>query len=157
MTDGEDEREARLRKDFDEALRLRDAGELARARMALERLAREYPERPSVIGTLAGIQFAAGDYEQAATTGRLSVRLAPKSELASRTLFHAYMRLQDIEAAFSEVARFRTIKDSAEYERTLAEIEDGTLRSLQDHPHCALLNCVLERVRQELKARPLKQ
>jgi predicted Zn-dependent protease len=157
MTEEGDEREARITQEFNEALRLRDSGELRRARTILERLAQENPKRPEIIGMLAGLQFQMGDHKNAADTARNCIALSPRSELASRILFHACLELRDVDSAFSEVARFRALKDSSEYDRTLAEMEDGTLHDLKDRPNDALLRRVLERVREELRIRPIRQ
>jgi predicted Zn-dependent protease len=157
VNEGADERETRLKEEFNEALRLRDAGELGKARQTLERLAQEHPTRSEIVGMLAGLQYQAGDHEQAAATARNCIALSPRSELASRIVFHACLELEDVDSAFAEAARFRAIKDSPEYDRTLAEMDDGTLRALRDRPHDALLRRVLDRVREELSARPVKQ
>jgi len=77
--------------------------------------------------------------------------------LASVNLFHALHQLGDVDGAFREVARFRSIKLSPEYERMLPEVEEGTLQILGGRPFDSFQKHVLEIVQAELRARPLKQ
>jgi predicted Zn-dependent protease len=158
MTSDElDEREARVRERFDEALALRDAGELQHARRILEQLFVEHPERPPIVGVLAGLRYELGDYSSAAEAARVSVRLSPKSELASLTLFHAAMKLNELDAGFAEVARFRSNKHCLEYDRVLSEMESEALRETSAGASEASARDLLTRVQKELKVRPIKQ
>lgn len=142
---------------FREALRQRDQGNISAAIKLLAELTAKQPDRASVVGMLAGLQLDIGDFAGSASNARCAVNLAPKSDLASRILFHALFGLDQIDEAFYEVKRFRTIKHSAEYDRILAELENDTLRDIQATPNDAFLRRLLDAVRDELRARPIKQ
>jgi predicted Zn-dependent protease len=142
---------------FSEALRQRDQGNISAAIGLLAKLAAKQPNKASVVGMLAGLQLDNGDFAGSASNARRAVNLAPKSDLASRILFHALFGLDQIDEAFLEVKRFRVIKHSVEYDRILAELENDTLRDLQANPNDAFLRRLLEAVRDELRARPIKQ
>ena len=142
---------------FNEALARRDAGDLAGAIVLLRALSVKRPNKASVVGMLAGLELDTKNYSSAVEHGQRAVSLAPRSELASRVLFHALFGIGDIDAAFAEAGRFRTIRDSVEYDRILAELEDDTLRKLDDRAGDVFLTRLLTRVRDELKVRPVKQ
>jgi hypothetical protein len=71
--------------DFERALELRDAGNLTEAVQILRRLAAKWLDQASILGTLAGLEYQAGDYESAVTTGRSVVLLSPRSGQAKVT------------------------------------------------------------------------
>jgi predicted Zn-dependent protease len=151
-----DEREACVRLEFDEALRLRDAGDLAKAVEVMRRLAADGPDRASILGTLAGLEFQAGDYEGAARTARKVTRLVPRSELASLTLFHSLHRAGRLDEAFAEVARLRVIRNSIEYEKLLAEMREDMLVRLKDGSSDPHLLRAAHRIDAEIAARPIR-
>src|SRR5262249_2158624 len=113
--------------------------------------------KASVVGMLAGLQLDIGDFASSASNARRATRVAPKSDLASRILFHALFGLGQIDEAFLEMGRFRSIKDSLEYDRILAEMKDDTLRDLQARPEDTFSRRLLDAIRNELKIRPVKQ
>jgi predicted Zn-dependent protease len=152
----EPDSDLRMREAFDEALRLRDAGQVNEALSILRRLADQRPDLANVVGMLAGLEYQTGDYESAARNARNAVKLAPRSELASVILFHSLYRLQSVDEAFAEVERFRTIKSSDEYEKILTEMDDDTSKALQQRPFDAVLQLVLRKVRAEIALRPIK-
>jgi hypothetical protein len=86
-----------------------------------------------------------------------SVELTPRSNLASRILFHALFGTRDIRGAFREMARLRSLKHSDEHERILMEMRADTLRDLQTKPDDRVLNELLRHIREEVKARPVRQ
>jgi predicted Zn-dependent protease len=142
---------------FSEALRQRDQGNISAAIKLLAKLAAKQQNKASVVGMLAGLQLDIGDFAGSASNARRAVNLAPKSDLASRILFHALFGLNQVDEAFREVKRFRAIKHSVEYDRILAELENDTLRDLLITPNDAFLRRLLDAVRDELRARPIKQ
>jgi predicted Zn-dependent protease len=146
-----------LKAAFDEAIRLRDRGDLQGAIAILRRLSGEKPNLPSILGTLAGLEFQAGDLASAVDHGFEVVRLSPGSELASLTLFHALHKLGRASEAFAEVARFRSRKHSDEFDRLLAEMHDGIQTELKTRPLDPALLESLALVLAETKARPIRQ
>jgi len=141
---------------FDEALARHDAGELGNAIRLLERLAARQPNRPAFVGMLASVQYENGDYKNSAANARRAISLSPRCQMASVTLFQSLYHLGDHDGAFREIARFRAIRHSAEYERTLPTIEAKVLRKLQSRPLDSEQRHLLEIVRAELEERPLK-
>jgi predicted Zn-dependent protease len=154
MTDGLD---AEDEIQFNEALRLRRAGDPKQAIAILSDVRDRNPRKAPVVGMLAAIQYEVGDFASAARNARIAIDLSSKSELASRTLFHALFAVGDAAAAFCEVARFRSLRQSDEFERILVEMEADTLRDLQDKPSDPFLNELLGHLRKEMNARPVRQ
>lgn len=150
---GEDDK--RVGPEFERALRLRDEGQIVSAIAVLSELATRRPDLAHVAGTLAGLQFQHEDFEGAARNARRAVQLAPRSELASRILFHALYQLRDLAAAFEELARFRSTKNSLEYDQTLSELHDELLKQMQEKAYDPFLQQALSKLRQELAARPI--
>lgn len=109
-----------IRAEFDEALRLRDAGRLAEAEAALTGLQLRRPDVAAIPGMLGDVQERLGKLAEAAHSYRRATELSPSSELGSISLFHALMQQGDRDAAFEELRRFRARGPSAEYDRILA-------------------------------------
>jgi predicted Zn-dependent protease len=154
MTDDFDPHDEKL---FNEALRSRDEGNRAKAISMLDELAKRRPKRAAVVGTLATLLYDAGQFAHAAANARKAIALSSKSELASLTLCHSLFAMRDVVGAFAEIARFRSTKQSDEYERILLEREANSLRDLQAKPDDPFLNELLSMIRAELKSRPVKQ
>ncbi len=148
--------DVRMQSEFAEALRLRDAGEVAKAVQILRRLAEEAPDRPSILGTLAGLEYQAGDYESAVATGRAVILMSPRSGLASVTLFHSLNRLGKTEEALAEMTRFRTGAYYSEYDKRLSETYDDALRRLDAAPNDARLRRIRDALHAEILARPVR-
>ena len=153
----EDDFSAEDANEFNQALKFRDAGKSEVAIAILERLAKRKPRKASVLGMLAGIQYGAGNFADAARNARRVTELSTKSELASTILFLSLFHLGDATGAFREAARFRSLKESVEYERILMDLERDTLRDLQGKPNDPLLSELMSRIREELRARPVRQ
>ena len=110
-------------KRFDEALALRDAGDLQGAYEALSRLSVAYPSNPGILGMLGSIELELGRKAQAASSFRKATLLSPKSELASLGLFHSLWESGDTDGALEEMKRFvATSGPSDEYRKVLQEI-----------------------------------
>jgi predicted Zn-dependent protease len=155
MTENDDT-DARLQSDFDEALQQRDAGDLPKAVQAMRQLAVIWPEKASILGTLAGLEFQMGDYEAAVVTGRKATRVAPRSELASLTLFHSLHRLGEADEAFAEMARFRAVRASDEYDKLLVEMSEDIVKRLKETPSDAFVRNASDRITAEMAARPIR-
>jgi predicted Zn-dependent protease len=118
-----------IKDEFEGALRLRDAGQLAKAKEILLDLNHRYPDLPPVLGVLGDMQEELGELEEAARSYRRTTELSPGSELASISLFHALYQLGDVDGAFDEMRRFRSRGGpSEEYDRLVNDLS----RNLRD-------------------------
>ena len=111
-----------IKDEFEEALRLRDAGQFVEAKVILLGLAERHPDLPPVLGTLGDVQEELGDLVAAARSYRRTAELSPDSELASISLFHALLKLDDVDGAFDEMRRFRSRGRSEEYDRLVTDL-----------------------------------
>jgi Tfp pilus assembly protein PilF len=103
---------------------------------------------------IAAIQYEMDDLEGATENFRRATQLSPKSELASRGLFHSLYGLGKFSEAFDEVARYRSLKRSSEYELTLDELlaeAEGRLKTDENDSFALELR---DRVVGELRERP---
>lgn len=146
-----------IEKEFDDALRLRDAGQVDDAVKILEALAQRRPDAYPVLGTLAGIQYSQGDMEGARKNFSRTVELSPRSELASRGLFHALYRLGRLVEAFEEMARFRSLKRSSEYDSILEDLAIEVSQKLKEDANDKFLLELRDRVLAELQTRPARK
>lgn len=125
----ENDKYADIRSDFDEALRLRDAGSFIEAEAILSQLARQRPDVAAVHGMLGDLREKLGKLREAVASYQRSTELNPSSELASISLFHALYQLGELDAALEEMRRFRTRRSSLEYDRLVRDlrlnIKDG--------------------------------
>lgn len=112
-----------MKPDFEEALRLRDAGKMVEAEAILSLLAHQRPEVAAVHGMLGDVLSRQGKTREAAASFRRATDLSPGSELASISLFHALYELGDIGAAFEEMRRFRRRGQSAEYDQLIRDLK----------------------------------
>jgi predicted Zn-dependent protease len=149
------DRDPRLRAAFDDALRIRDTGDTRQAIACFRALAREWPDDPAAVGMLAGLEFEVGDYESACMHGRLVTRQSPRSQLASHVLFLSLCELGRLDEAFAEIARFRALRPSQEFERTLAEMREGVTGKLRSSPFDRRLLAQLAKIDAELAERPI--
>lgn len=111
-------------KQFDYALRLRDAGDLAGARRALESLieqltpadVRLLPHSHMQIGSICR---RVGDLTKCEFHFRSAVEVAPTLELASLGLFHALFDQGRLDEALQEMLRLLRLRDSELYAELL--------------------------------------
>jgi predicted Zn-dependent protease len=108
---------------FEQAVRYRDQGCLDEASRLLEELAEQNPEDPVVALLLAGIFFDVQRFGDARALFAKIVHLKPKSELASRGLFHSLWKLERHDEAFDEMRRFLAIADSEDYRQLLNDMK----------------------------------
>ncbi|HEY5922014.1 MAG TPA: hypothetical protein VIV11_10110 [Kofleriaceae bacterium] len=126
MTKTLTERERHFAPRFDDALRLRDEGDLAGARAQLESLVQELTvAEPRLLShthlQLGHIATKLGDNGRRELHFRCAASIAPKLELASLALFHALLANGKPQDAFDEMLRFVTLRDSQLYRELLAE------------------------------------
>ena len=117
---------------FKEALDLRDKGDLAGAIRILRELSELHPNIPPVLGMLAGIYYLNGDMKNAADYFKRTIVLSPKSETASRGLFHALFAMERIDEAFDEMRRFTAIAHSEHYDAIIKEFSEEYDRQSRD-------------------------
>ncbi len=111
-----------IRSDFDHALQLRDAGEMAEAESILARLAEQRPDVAAIHLMLGHVQEELGNLSDAAVSYRLATEFAPGKELPSISLFHALRKVGDLDGAVDEVRRFRSEGSSPEYDRLIDDL-----------------------------------
>lgn len=105
---------------FDEAMRLRDAGDYVQASQLLQRLiSRLAPADDRLLvhshmqlGHIANMQ---GRHVDAETFFRAAATASPRTELASLGLFHSLLRLQRRKEALEEAFRFLSQRESLGY------------------------------------------
>jgi hypothetical protein len=148
--------DSKAEKSFNEAMRERNEGRILNAIQILETLTKDYPKKASFVGMLAGLHHEVGNYAKAVFNAKRAIELSHASELASRILFHASLGTGDIAGAFAEMARFRALRQSAEYDRILVEMEDSVTRDLQSRPHDDSLKDMLAHLREEMRNRPIR-
>lgn len=108
---------------FEDALQLRDKGERADARQALERLLTERPNSAALLAVLGDVCWDLGDLPNAVIHFRKATTLSPASETASLGLFHTLWEAGQRHEALAEARRFLQLTDSEEYRDLLAEVE----------------------------------
>jgi predicted Zn-dependent protease len=145
-----------IEEEFDGALALRDTGKVDEALRILQDLALRRPDAYPVFGAMAGIQYEKDDLEGASRNFRRTVVLSPRSELASRGLFHSLYKLGKLAEAFEEVARYRALKSSAEYDLILKELLAESEETLRDDEGDEFFREVIDRVGEELRVRPMQ-
>ena len=112
-----------IKPQFDEALRLKEAGDFSEAAKIFLRLARQHPDVAAVHGMLGHVQQEMGNIRDAADSYRRAASISPGSELASISLFHALYKLRDVDGAFDEMRRFRSRGPSQEYDLIMSEFK----------------------------------
>jgi tetratricopeptide (TPR) repeat protein len=111
---------------FEEAIELRDAGDLANAVEKLkEALGMDPKHHPTVLLILGDLYHSQKDFNKARECQQETVRLSPDSELASLSLFHTLWDMGDKWAAFREAKRFLSRHDSKEYFLMIGEMRDA--------------------------------
>lgn len=124
-TKGTRRSEVEYRRQFEEAIRLRDEGRLAEASELLLNLESGTAEDLPVNLIRAGILFDRGCFDEARELFANIITLQPRSELASRGLFFSLWKLGRRRDALDEMQRFLFIADSQAYRQLLSEIMEG--------------------------------
>jgi predicted Zn-dependent protease len=114
--------DATYRRRFDEAVRLRDEGCLGQAEKSLSELGEDYSGDPTINLVRAGILFSMDKFPEALRLFDTITKLQPRSELASRGLFHSLWKLGRHDEAFEEMKRFLSISESEDYRQLLKDI-----------------------------------
>ena len=118
--------EERLSAEFENALKLRDAGDLYAARKAFESLVEQL--LPADITLLAhshmqlgNICDQLGDQSSREAHFRAAVEVAPERQLASLGLFHTLYEQGRIDEALQEMLRLLHLRDSDMYRELLCD------------------------------------
>jgi tetratricopeptide (TPR) repeat protein len=122
----EEEKLQEIERIFKDATELRDSGRLVEAAEKLHSILSMSPQRKApILGPLAHIYFLLKDYENARSYFVETLRLSPKSELASLGLFHTLWNMGKPRDAFEEAKRFLALRDSEEYFLLAEEMRDA--------------------------------
>jgi predicted Zn-dependent protease len=114
---------------FDEAMKLRDAGDLVAARRLLTQLLKQNPDDKVLLAhahmQLGQFAKALGEHHQCEPHFRAAADALPNSELASASLFFVLFRLGRLTEAFREMARLVGIRYSKIYDEMLLDPKFG--------------------------------
>lgn len=114
-----------IEEQFNDALKLRDAGDLLGALHSFKQLAQQYPDNAPVYGVMGDILWDFGNLEEAIACFKTVVKLSPRSELGSLGLFHTLWEAGHTEEALQEMNRYLAIAESAEYETLLRNMNNA--------------------------------
>jgi len=95
-----------VKRRFESALALRDAGHKDQSCLILASLIDQYPDWSPPYSIKGGILFDLNRLKEAEECFRHAVRLKPQSEIASLCLFHALWAQSERESAMDEMKRF---------------------------------------------------
>ena len=108
---------------FDEALRLRDQGNLGGAHDILSQLCKSDAATAAMFAVLGDVLWEMDCLSDAIHTFYRVTEMSPRSEVASLALFHSLFQAGRQDEAFGEMRRFLSIADSTEYETLLSDIQ----------------------------------
>jgi len=107
---------------FQEALALRDAGDLQAARDILLDLTQADGTSAAAFAVLGGIYWTLKDLDRAIPCFEEAIGLAPKAPVASLGLFHCLWEQGRINLAIAEMKRFMAVSDSSDYRMIISEM-----------------------------------
>ena len=119
--------DTQINKILDEALHLRQTGDLPTALRTVQPLLKITPRKASVAAIIGTLYFESKFWPQAAHWFGIAVRLNPDSERASLGLFHALWESDKRREALSEMARFRATHHAPEYDTLHREMTEELL------------------------------
>jgi hypothetical protein len=116
---------------FDEAMKLRDVGDLVAARRLLGRLVEQLAPHDGTLLSAAHVQLGQlakrlGEHRESEPHFRAAVTASPISELASLGLFHVLFEFGRLRDAFQEMVRLLRRRYSEMYDEMLLEPRFGT-------------------------------
>lgn len=118
------EKKREVRRKLQEALGLRDQGNLERAASDLQDLAHEYQNSEKFHLILGGVLWDLERHEEACSHFRMATLLAPVSDNASLSLFHVLWDIGHYSEALAEMDRFLSISNSDDYLEILRELNE---------------------------------
>jgi len=117
---------AKIESEFNRASSLWKEGKPAEAIRIFKKLDQKFPNQLAILGMIGAIYFRTDDYANALVYWEKVVKLSPKSELASRALFHTLFRHERYDDAFSEANRFIKLNGySKEYALIMEELDEN--------------------------------
>ena len=119
--------DTRINAILDEALCLRQAGDLPAALEIVQPLLKITPRKASFAAIIGTLYFESELWPQAAHWFSAAARLNPDSERASLGLFHALWELDQRREALTEMARFRATHHAPEYDTLHREMTEELL------------------------------
>jgi predicted Zn-dependent protease len=113
-----------LKKQFSEAVKLKDAGQFESAKRLLQDLREKDPNSTAIVAVLGHVYFDMRLFDEAVSTFKRAIQLSPTLEAVSLGLFHSLWRLRKLEEALEEVKRFQSLSDSEEYREIIKELNE---------------------------------
>jgi predicted Zn-dependent protease len=113
-----------IKKQFSEAVKFKEAGQLKAAKELLIDLAQQDPKSTAILAVLGDVYWDLEELEEAISTFRRAIEIAPTLEAVSLGLFHCLWKLERREEAMEEIKRFQTISDSEDYRQIVKEINE---------------------------------
>ena len=107
---------------FENAKRLRAAGDAEGAIQILRTLVSDFPTKPAAYLIIADILWDESKLPEAAAAFRVATEHFPKLQIASLGLFHTLWRQSKTDEAFEEMKRFQSISFSQDYKDIVDEI-----------------------------------
>jgi len=114
----------KLDKQFSEATKLQDAGQLESAKSLLLDLSEKDPQSTRILAALGLVCYDLELWEEAVGVFKRAIKLAPGLEGVSKGLFHSLWKLERRVEALEEIKRFQSISDSKDYEEIVKEINE---------------------------------
>jgi tetratricopeptide (TPR) repeat protein len=115
---------AELIKQFSEATKLQDAGQLEAAKNLLLELAGKDTPSMRILAALGLVSYELGLWDDAASVFESGTQMSPDLESVSKGLFHSLWKQGKLVEALEEVKRFQSISDSEDYQEIIREINE---------------------------------
>jgi outer membrane protein assembly factor BamD (BamD/ComL family) len=111
---------------FSEASKLWKEKKLPQAIKIFKGLDGEFPNQPAILGMLGAIYYSTRNYAAALGYFEKVTKLNPRSELASRALFHALIEHERNADALAEARRFIRLNGlTKEYALIMEELDES--------------------------------
>jgi predicted Zn-dependent protease len=118
---------------FQEALALRDSGDLRGARDLLTELSKLRSDSAALFAVLGKLNWDLGDFDSAINAFEHATRLAPQSEAASLGLFHCLWESKHVSAAIDEIRRFQSAAHSQDYDAIVDNLRSNGIWSSNEN------------------------
>ena len=113
-----------LKKQFSEAVKLKEEGQLESAKKMFVDLAEKEPKSTAIFAVLGHVCYDMGALEEAVKVFKRAVELSPALEGVSLGLFHSLWKLGRQVEALEEAKRFQSNSDSEDYREIIREINE---------------------------------
>jgi predicted Zn-dependent protease len=123
----EDEKN-KIEPKFNYAIKLWHNKKTNKALSILKSLEKEFPNQPTILGMIGAIYFSIKDWLNSSIYYEQTIKLSPKSELASIAFFHCLWNQERFDDAFSEASRFMKLTGfSKEYALIFEELDENSV------------------------------